>query len=351
MPDTMQALVFRRKGELALEERPIPKLLDPTDAIVRVTASSICTSDLHIRNGAVPRAREGVVLGHEFVGEVVEVGPEVPNLAVGMRVAANVETFCGVCEFCREGHVNNCLHGGWELGCRIDGAQAEYVRVPFAQNGLDPIPEELSFESALLVGDVLASGYFGAELAEVKPGDVVVVVGAGPVGLCAMQCATVFGAARVVALDVLDERLDFARRHGFASDAANPDTLGLEGLRALLAELGVPHGADAVIECAGTRESFELSWQLARPSSTVAVVALYEEDQALPLPRMYGKNLTFRTGGVDAVHSRRLLSLIREGRIDTRPLLTHTFRLKDIMQAYHVFENRLDGCVKCVITP
>ena len=165
--------------------------------------SSICASDLHIRNGAVPRALPGTVLGHEFVGEVVATGSEVRKVRPGQRVAANVETFCGTCWFCRQGYVNNCRHGGWELGCRIDGCQTEYVRVPFADNGLDPIPDSLSYQDVLLVGDVLASGYFGAELAAIRPGDSVAVLGAGPVGLCAMQCARLFGPAQVIAVDIL----------------------------------------------------------------------------------------------------------------------------------------------------
>mgnify|MGYP000841757729 FL=1 len=173
MNGTMTALVWRDAGELRLEKRPLPHIQDPRDAIVRVTLSSICASDLHIRDGAVPRARPGVILGHEFVGEVVEIGPEVRKVRPGMRVAANVETFCGSCFFCRHDYVNNCEQGGWELGCRIDGCQTEYVRVPFADNGLNPIPADLTDEEVIFVGDVLSSGYFGAELAEIRPGDTV----------------------------------------------------------------------------------------------------------------------------------------------------------------------------------
>lgn len=199
MSATMMALV-RRGNQARLEERPVPALLDGRDALVRVTLSTICTSDLHILHGAVPRARDGVVLGHEFVGEVVAVGERVNGLRPGQRVAANCITFCGDCWFCRQGYINNCERGGWELGCRIDGCQAEYVRVPFADSGLTPIPDGVSDEKALLLGDILASGYFGAELCAIRPGDTVAVIGAGPVGLCAMLCARLFGAAEVIAL-------------------------------------------------------------------------------------------------------------------------------------------------------
>ena len=199
--DTMNALVWKGDGALSLERRPVPTLQGPRDAIVRVTRSTICTSDLHIRNGAVPRARPGVVLGHEFVGVVEAVGNGISNLRPGDRVAACCESFCGDCWFCRRGYVNNCVHGGWELGCRIDGCQAEYVRVPFADTGLTPIPDALSDEDALFVGDILASGYWGAELCAFQPGDTAVVLGLGPVGLCAAECAALLGAARVVGVE------------------------------------------------------------------------------------------------------------------------------------------------------
>lgn len=344
----MLAAIYGGKGDIHLERRPLPLLQDPADAIVRVRLSSICASDLHIRNGAVSRAVPGVILGHEFVGEVTAVGPEVRKVRVGDRVSANVETFCGSCFFCRNGFINNCERGGWELGCRIDGCQAEYVRVPFADNGLNLLPDAVDDTAALLVGDVLASGYFGAELAEIRPGDTVLVLGAGPVGLCAMSCARLFGPARIIASDVLPERLELARRMGLADVLLNPATDDVpEAVRALTSG----RGADAVIEAAGGRDTFQTAWQAARPNACVAVVALYEEDQVLPLPRMYGKNLTFKTGGVDAVHSDRLISLIAAGRIDTRPLVTHVFPLSRIMEAYSLFERRADGCVKCTVRP
>ena len=347
----MQALVFRDTGP-CLESRPLPRLQAPTDALVRVRLSSICTSDLHILNGSVPRARPGVVLGHEFVGEVVETGSEVRRVRPGQRVAVNVETFCGQCFFCRQGFVNNCEQGGWELGCRIDGCQTEYVRVPFADNGLDVLPDSVDDLSALLVGDVLASGYFGAELAAIRPGDTVLVIGSGPVGICAMLCARLFGPARVIAVDRLAGRLALAQRMGAAAEvicaADETDTAALAGQ---VHDLTRGRGADAVIECAGDSATFRLAWQAARPNASVALVALYEEAQTLPLPQMYGKNLIFKTGGVDAVHSARLIRLIEEGRLDTRPLITHTFLLRDILEAYRVFARREDGCVKCAILP
>ncbi len=347
MKDTMMALV-RRGGTARLEERPVPAVRDARDAVVRVTLSTICTSDLHILHGAVPRAADGVVLGHEFVGEVTAVGAGVRGLRPGDRVAANCITFCGDCWFCRRGFINNCERGGWELGCRIDGCQAEYVRVPFADTGLTRIPDGVSDEQALLLGDILATGYFGAELCEIQPGDTVAVIGAGPVGLCAMQCARLLGAAQVLAIDIDERRLAFARERGMC-DAVCAD--GNEAAEAFVRDRTQGRGADAVVEAAGGDNTFELAWRIARPNAAVALVAMYEQDQVLPLPRMYGKNLRFQTGGVDAVHGEELMRWIAAGKLDTACLLTHRAPLNDILEGYRVFGARQDGCLKWAVTP
>lgn len=326
----------------------MPRLQEPGDAIVSVALSSICASDLHIRNGAVPRARPGVILGHEFVGEVVETSPAVKKSSGGTGLPVNVETFCGSCFFCKNNFINNCEQGGWQLGCRIDGCQTEYVRVPFADNGLNILPSSLAYQDALFVGDVLSSGYFGAELAAVRPGDTVVVLGAGPVGLAAMLCARLFGPARIVAVDLLASRLQLALAQGFADTTVNA---AQEDVEQRVRELTRGRGADAVIEAAGGADTFQTAWKIARPNACVAVLAMYEKEQILPLPQMYGKNLTFRTGGVDAVHCERLLRLIEQGKINTGPLITHTFPLNRILDAYTIFEHHSEDCVKCAITP
>ena len=347
MEKTMMALV--RRGDTAqLEERPAPALRDPRDAIVRVTLSTICTSDLHILHGAVPRAADGIVLGHEFVGVVEETGPQVKGLHAGDRVAANCITFCGECWYCRRGYINNCERGGWELGCRIDGCQAAYVRVPFADTGLTRIPEGVRDEQALLLGDILATGYFGAELCAIRPGDTVAVIGAGPVGLCAMPCARLFGAGRVLAIDRDESRLAFARGHGLCDASA---VAGAEDIEAFVRRETQGRGADAVVEAAGGDDTFEMAWKIARPNAVVAIVAMYERDQVLPLPRMYGKNLQFKTGGVDAVHGERLMGFIENGRLDPACLLTHRAPLNDILEGYRVFGAREGGCLKWAVTP
>ena len=345
--NTMMAAVYHGRDGLRLEERPLPVLQHPRDAIVRVALSSICTSDLHILSGSVPRARPGTVLGHEFVGEVVAAGGGSGNWQPGDRVAANCITFCGDCLFCRRGFINNCVRGGWELGCRIDGCQAEYVRVPFADQGLTKIPDGLTYDDALFVGDILSSGYFGAELAEIQPGDTVAVLGAGPVGLCAMMCARLFGAARVAAVEPLASRRRLALDRGLADVAWD----AADNLVAAISSLTGGRGADAVIEAAGTQESFDAAWRIARPNAVVALVAMYEESPVLPLPQMYGKNLIFKTGGVDAVHCGRLLDLIACRRLDTSFLITNRVPLNDIAEGYRAFAAREDGSLKWAVTP
>ena len=345
----MKALVYNSlfENRIALIDRDMPKIECSTDAIVKVTMSSICTSDVHILHGQVPRAKNNLILGHEFVGEVVAVGKDVKQIRKGDRVAANCITFCGECYFCAHDYINNCIKGGWEIGCRIDGCQAEYVRVPYADMGLNRIPISVSNESALFVGDILSSGYFAAEMCEIKKGDTVAVIGAGPVGLCAMMCAIHMGATNIIAIDINNERLKIAQEEGLATFAFNPNELDIEGsVKNITNNIGV----DCVIEAAGTKETFEMAWKIARPNAIVGIVAMYDRNMILPLPDMYGKNLTFKTGGVDAVHCKELLTLIDEKKISTDFLITHKFSLKEIETAYKLFQSKDNNCLKIAIT-
>ena len=344
----MKAVVYEKKGTVRLVEKPVPTIVEPRDAIVKVMRASICSSDLHIRNGGVPRAREGVVLGHEFAGEIVEIGSGVKKYSVGDRVAVNVESFCGECFFCRRGYVNNCVEGGWELGCRIDGGQAEYVRVPTADMSCTRIPDAISYEQALFVGDVLATGYWAAGIGEIRPADVVLVLGAGPTGLTTMMSARLFGPAVIVACDINEDRLALAKAQGLCDITINPKKQDvIQTVRALTEG----RGADVVFEVAGAKDTFELAWQAARPNAVVVVVALYEEAQTIPLNRMYGKNLTFKTGGVDASRCSDIMRLIEAGRLDTSLMITHRAPLNDIMTGYDIFANQKEGCIKWVVTP
>ena len=344
----MKAVIYEKKGTVRLVDKPMPQIIEPRDCIVKVMRASICSSDLHIRNGGVPRAKEGVVVGHEFAGEIVAIGSGVKKRAVGDRVAVNVESFCGECFYCRRGFVNNCVEGGWELGCRIDGGQAEYVRVPTADMSCTPIPDSISYEQALFVGDVLATGYWAAGIGGIQPADVILVLGAGPTGLTTMMSARLYGPAVIVACDVNEARLSLAKERGLCDVVVNPLK---EDVISRVRALTQGRGADVVFEVAGAKNTFELAWKAARPNATVVVVALYEDAQTLPLHQMYGKNLTFKTGGVDASQCPEIMRLIEAGRLDTSLLITHRAPLNDIMLGYDTFANQKDGCIKWVVTP
>ena len=346
----MKAVVYKGKGILALEERPVPRILDEKDAIVKVTLTTICSSDIHIKRGAVPKAVPGTILGHEFVGVVVETGSGVRKVKAGDRVSVNVETFCGECFFCKRGFVNNCQdpQGGWALGCRIDGGQAEYVRVPYADNGLTVIPDGVTDEQALFNGDILSTGYWAADIGKIRPGDTVAVIGAGPTGLCTMACARLYTPARILAIDTDPYRLDLAKKKGLADVTLIP---GEGDLPEKVRDLTEGRGADVVLEVAGGEDTFQTAWQIARPNAVVVVVAMYEEPQTLPLPDMYGKNLTFRTGGVDSRYGQEIMDLTARGKLDVSFLITHRCGLDEIMEAYEIFEQKKEHVIKFAVKP
>ena len=327
-------------------DKPKPTIIEPTDAIVRVTLGSICSSDLHIKHGSVPRAVPGITVGHEMVGIVEQLGAEVKGVNVGDRVTVNVETFCGECFYCKHGYVNNCTspHGGWALGCRIDGGQTEYVRVPLAEQGLNRIPDRVSDEQALFVGDVLATGFWAARISEITEDDTVLIIGAGPTGICTLLCVMLKQPKRIIVCEQSEERRNFVKQHYPDVLLTTPDEC--EDFVKNNSDHG---GADRVLEVAGGKDTFQLAWRTARPNAIVTVVALYNEAQTLPLPDMYGKNLTFKTGGVDGCDCEEVLQLIEEGKIDTTPLITHRFPLSRIAEAYSLFENKEDGVIKVAI--
>lgn len=342
----MKAYTYINKGEFALIDKPKPTIIEPTDAIVRVTLGSICSSDLHIKHGSVPRAVPGITVGHEMVGIVEQLGAEVKGVNVGDRVTVNVETFCGKCFYCKHGYVNNCTspHGGWALGCRIDGGQTEYVRVPLAEQGLNRIPDIVSDEQALFVGDVLATGFWAARISEITEEDTVLIIGAGPTGICTLLCVMLKQPKRIIVCEQSEERRNFVKQHYPNVLLTTPDEC--EDFVKNNSDHG---GADRVLEVAGGKDTFQLAWRTARPNAIVTVVALYNEAQTLPLPDMYGKNLTFKTGGVDGCDCEEVLQLIEEGKIDTTPLITHRFPLSRIAEAYSLFENKEDGVIKVAI--
>lgn len=343
----MLTYTYIQHGTFGLLEKRKPEIKDSRDAIVRVTLSSICTSDLHIKHGSVPRAVPGITVGHEMVGVVEEVGADVTSVRRGDRVAVNVETFCGECFFCKRGYVNNCVdsNGGWALGCRIDGGQAEYVRVPYADQGLNRIPDTVSDEQALFVGDVLATGFWAIRISEISEDDTVLIIGAGPTGICTLLCVMLKKPKHIIVCEKSPERIRFIRQH-------YPDVWVVEPeeCKDSVMKNSDHGGADVVLEVAGSENTFRMAWECARPNAVVTIVALYDKPQYLPLPDMYGKNLTFKTGGVDGCDCAEILRLIEAGKIDTTPLITHRFPLKEIEEAYRVFENKLDGVIKVAIS-
>ena len=342
----MQAYTYVSKGKFELREKPKPTLMQERDAIVKVTLASICSSDLHIKHGSVPRAVPGITVGHEMVGIVEEVGKAVTRVKPGDRVTVNVETFCGECFFCKKGYVTNCTeeNGGWAPGCRSDGGQAEYVRVPFADQGLNKIPDGVTDRQALLVGDVLATGYWAARISEISEQDTVLIIGAGPTGICTLLSVMLKKPRRIIVCEKDKNRLQFIRQHYPEILLVSP-----EKCEAFVRANSDHGGAAVVLEVAGAEATFRLAWECARPNGLVTVVALYDQAQILPLPDMYGKNLTFKTGGVDGCDCEETLRLIAEGKLNTEPLITHTYPLERIEEAYELFEGKRDGVIKVAV--
>ena len=345
----MRAVVFHGPGQKAWEEVPKPTLVDDTDAIVRVDAVTICGTDLHILKGDVPAVTDGRVLGHEAVGTVEEVGSAVKNVTVGDKVLVSCITACGACRFCREGSYGQCLGGGgWILGHLIDGTQAEYVRVPFADTSTYPAPGGVTDEQLLMLADILPTGYeVGVLNGAVGPGDVVAVVGAGPIGLSAIMGARLFSPAHVVAIDLADSRLEAAKQFGADVTVNN----GHEDPKAVVDGLTDGLGADVAMEAVGMPATFELAAQLIRPGGRVANIGVHGEPATLHLEDLWIRNVTITTGLVDTYSTPTLLTLAASHQVDAGRFVTHHFALDDFMEAYDVFARAGDtGALKVVLT-
>ena len=345
----MHALVFHGPGEKAWEEVPKPTLQDDTDAIVRVDAVTICGTDLHILKGDVPAVTDGRILGHEAVGTVEEAGSAVKTVKVGDKVLVSCITACGTCRFCREGSYGQCIGGGgWILGHTIDGTQAEYVRVPFADTSTHRAPAGVSDEELLMLADILPTGYeVGVLNGAVRPGDVVAVVGAGPIGLSAILGARLLSPAHVVAIDLADSRLEAAKQFGADVTVNN----GREDAMAVVAGLTEGLGADVAMEAVGVPATFELAAQLIRPGGRVANIGVHGEPVALHLEDLWIRNVTLTTGLVDTYSTPTLLKLTESHQVDAGRFVTHHFALADFMEAYEVFGNAADtGALKVVLT-
>ena len=344
----MKALVFDGPGQRAWREVPDPVVSDPQDAVVRVDAVTICGTDLHILKGDVPTVAPGRVLGHEAVGTVVEVGAGVSALGVGDRVLISCITACGRCDYCRRGTYGQCLGGGgWILGHRIDGTQAQYVRVPHADTSTHLLSEAISDEAALMLADILPTSYeVGVLSGQVHPGDSVVIVGAGPIGLAAVLTAQLFSPSVLAVVDLDEHRLTVARRAG-ATHALTPGPGLTDQVRALSGGLG----AHVAIEAVGTPATFESCVEMVRPGGHVANVGVHGSPATLHLERDWDRDLTITTGLVDTRTTPTLLRMVEAGQVDVGMLVTHRFALDDIEDAYGVFADAAaHSAMKVVMT-
>jgi alcohol dehydrogenase len=344
----MKALVYHGPGKRAWEDVPTPEIKDRTDAIVRVTAVTICGTDLHILKGDVPEVEPGRILGHEAVGVVEQVGPSVTGVKPGDRVLISCITSCGRCEYCRVGSYGQCLGGGgWILGHTTDGVQAEYVRVPFADTSTHLLPNDVTDTAAVVLADILPTSYeVGVLNGRIKPGDTVVVVGAGPIGLAAIQTAQLYSPSHIVAVDLATSRLDAAKQFG-ADVTANT----AEEAERVVGELTGGLGAHVAIEAVGVPETFELCTKLVRPGGHIANVGVHGKPATLHLESLWIRNITITTGLVDTSSTPTLLRMVASGRIDGERFITHWFALDEMEQAHEVFENAGDtGALKVVLT-
>ncbi|MFC4150168.1 zinc-dependent alcohol dehydrogenase family protein [Micromonospora mangrovi] len=344
----MKALVYGGPGQKTWTEIPDPTINHPRDAVIRVDAVTICGTDLHILGGDVPEVQAGRVLGHEAVGTVTAVGDGVANLKVGDRVLASCISACGVCRYCREGVYGQCLGGGgWILGHTVDGVQAEYARIPFADLSTYRLPESVTDESAVLLADILPTSYeVGVLAGQVRPGDTVVVVGAGPIGLAAILTAKLYSPTHVVAVDMAQRRLDAAKQFG-----ADVTVLADGNPEGVVRELTDGLGADVVIEAVGTPATFELCAALVRPGGRVANIGVHGKPATLHLEQLWIRDVTITTGLVDTRTTPKLLDMLVAGQLDTAQMVTHRFTLDRIVEAYDVFARPAEtGALKVVLT-
>jgi alcohol dehydrogenase len=333
----MKGLVYHGPGERVWEDVPDRMIEAPTDAIVRIDTSTICGTDLHILKGDVPTVKPGTILGHEAVGTVVEVGPAVTTVARGDRVLVSCISACGRCRYCKEGHPGLCSGGGgWILGHLVDGLQAEFARVPFADTSVYKVPESLSDEQVLFLADILPTGFeVGVLNGGVQPGDTIAIVGAGPIGLATIMTAKLYTPAHIIAIDLADARL--ARAAEFGADVTINN--GVEDAKAKVLELTGGEGVDVAVEAVGVPQTFELCTELIRPGGRVANVGVHGKAATLHLEDLWIRDVTVTTGLVDTVTTPMLLRLIEGGKLDPLPFATHRFALGDLEAAYDVFGN------------
>ena len=344
----MKALVYHGPGQRSWDSVPDPALIEPTDVVVRVDTATICGTDLHILKGDVPETTPGTILGHEAVGTVEEIGSAVTTVEAGDRVLMSCISSCGRCRFCKEGRYGQCLGGGgWIFGHLIDGVQAEYARVPFADNSVYKVPDQLSDEQVLFLADILPTSYeVGVVNGMVSPGDVVAIVGAGPIGLAAILTARLYTPGQIVAIDLADSRLESAARFGADVTINN----GREDAVAKVMELTDGLGADTAFEAVGVPETFELAADLVRPGGRVANIGVHGRSASLHLEKLWIRDVTITTGLVDTFSIPQLMRLIASGRLDPSLFATHRFPLEEMMSAYDTFTDAANsGALKVVL--
>ena len=335
----MKALVYHGPGKRSLDERAMPAIINPTDAIVRVTRTTICGTDLHILKGDVPTCEPGRILGHEGVGIIHEAGSAVSSFKPGDHVLISCITSCGKCEYCRRGMYSHCKTGGWILGNKIDGTQAEYVRIPHAETSLYPIPADADEEALVMLSDILPTGFeCGVLNGKVEPGCTVAIVGAGPIGLAALLTAQFYSPARIIMIDRDTNRLEIAHRFGATDCIDIGATEPVEAVMKLTEGIGV----DCVIEAVGVPATFELCEALVAPGGTIANVGVHGVKADLFLEKLWDRNIAITTRLVDTVSTPMLLKTVRSGKLDPKPLITHRFKLAEIGAAYDTFGRAAD---------
>lgn len=331
----MKALVYEGPGKKSWTDAQKPTIQEPTDAIVRITTTTICGTDLHILRGHVPEVESGRILGHEGIGIVEEVGSAVADIEVGDKVLISAITSCGRCDFCKKSVYSHCRNGGWILGHLIDGTQAEHVRVPYVETSVHKLPKDADEEALVMLSDIFPTGFeVGVLNGRVSPGDLVVIVGAGPIGLSALVTAQLYSPAEIWMVDLDQNRLDVAKKFG-----ATKTFLSKPDLEKKIMELTGGDGVDVAIEAVGVQATFDLCQRILKPTGHLAVVGVHGKPASLELEKLWIRNITLTTGLVDTSSTPQLLKMVRAGKLEPKKMATHRFGLQDMMQAYDTFEN------------
>jgi len=344
----MKALVYHGPNKKLWEDKQKPVIQEPTDAVVRITKTTICGTDLHILKGDVPEVTDGRTLGHEGVGVIEEIGPSVTNFKKGDHVLISCISSCGKCDYCRRGMYSHCESGGWILGHLIDGTQAEYVRIPFADTSLYHIPEGSDEESLVMLSDILPTGFeCGVLNGQVKPGDTVAIVGAGPIGLASLLTAQFYSPSEIIMIDPDDYRLAVSKKLGATQTINNKKENAIEKVK----EFTGKKGADSVIEAVGIPETFELCQSLVAPGGRIANVGVHGKSVDLHLERLWAHNITITTRLVDTITTPMLLKTVQSKKLNSKQLITHYFKLSEIIQAYDTFQHaEREKALKVILT-